>query len=596
MREDIRKLLLLADKPARYTGGEWNTPALKPEAPLQYLLCFPDVYEVAMSNLGIRILYDVLNARQDTSCENCFAPWPDMGNLLRTHNIPLFSLETQRPMKSFGLIGFSLQYEMCYTNILYMLDLGGIPFRKEDRGEDEPILMAGGPCVVNPAPLEPFIDFFSIGDGEEALDAVAAAFVENKRRGGSKQDFLQAVSHIEGIYVPNISRTPVKRAVIPSLDTAVCPVKGKIGNLEAVHNRSVLEIMRGCTRGCRFCQAGFIYRPVRERRPETALRCIEAMIDNQGYDEVSLSSLSTCDYSELRGLLHDLKPLCDKRHVSISLPSTRVDSFEAEYVADSRKSSLTFAPEAGTQRLRDVINKNVTEEDILRSCRYAFERGYSSVKLYFMLGLPTETMEDVAGIPVLTEKIREVYKQSGTKGKSLNLGVSTATFVPKPFTPFQWERQFSREEITERQMYLRDALRKQRVKYAYHDMDTSQLEAAFARGDSRLGDVLETAYRQGCVFDGWTEMLHAENWKQAFAACDISVEQYTREFGEDETLPWDVIDIGVTKAYFLRERALSRQGMTTSDCRGDCKQCGIMQAYPEAFRSACAQMKPLKKP
>lgn len=589
MREEIKRLLLKADKPARYTGGEFNTPDIREDAPLQYLLCFPDVYEVAMSNLGIRILYDILNARADTSCENCFAPWPDMGALLEAENMPLFSLETQRPMSAYGIVGFSLQYEMCYSNILYMLALGQIPFRSADRKEADPVIMAGGPCVVNPAPLEPFVDLFSVGDGEHALDEIVAVYVANKRAGGSKRDFLVAAARIEGVYVPGISALPVKRAVIPSLDDAHCPTKGKIANLEAVHNRSVIEIFRGCTRGCRFCQAGIIYRPVRERTPQTILRCAKEMIDNQGYDEISLSSLSTCDYSDLRGLLTLLKPLCDERHVAISLPSTRVDSFEADYVADARKSSITFAPEAGTQRLRDVINKNVTEEDILRSCKYAFEKGYSSVKLYFMLGLPTETMDDVAGIVDLTAKIKKIYKAVSTAGRALALGVSTSTFVPKPFTPFQWERQFTREEIAERQTFLKEQLRAQRVKYSYHDIDTSQLEAAFARGDRRLADVLECAYRAGCKFDGWTELLDVDRWRAAFESCGVALSDYTREFSEDEVLPWEVIDVGVSKAFLLSERKRAHAGMTTGDCRGDCRQCGIASAYPQAFTAACAK-------
>lgn len=591
MRDDIKRILLKADKPARYTGEEFNTPVIKRDAQLKYLLCFPDVYEVAMSNLGIRILYDILNARPDTACENCFAPWPDMAALLRENDIPLFSLETQRPMRDYGIIGFSLQYEMCYTNILYMLSLGKVETEAAKRGEDDPVIMAGGPCVVNPAPLERFVDLFSIGDGEKALNDIAAVYVRNKKAGGSRSDFLRAAAEVEGVYVPGVSVTPVRRAVIPSLENAYCPTKGKISNLEAVHNRAVIELFRGCTRGCRFCQAGIIYRPVRERSPETVVRYAEDLIDNQGYDELSLSSLSTCDYPVLRDLLERLKPLCDSRHVSISLPSTRVDSFEAAFVADSRISSITFAPEAGTQRLRDVINKNVTEEDIFRSCGYAFAKGYASVKLYFMLGLPTETMEDVEGIALLTQKIKTLYKEKASSRKPLSLSVSTATFVPKPFTPFQWERQFSAEEIAARQELLRDRFRKQRVKYSYHDIDTSQMEAAFARGDKHMGDVLYEAFRLGCVFDGWTEMFDKDKWRQAFVNAGAALEDYTRAFDVKEPLAWETVDVGVDKEFFLKERQKAYRAETTADCRGECHNCGIAKAFPEAFRSACGRGK-----
>lgn len=588
MRDDVRKILLKADKPARYTGGEFNTPPAKSDPELRYLLCFPDVYEVGMSNLGIRILYDILNARSDTECHNCFAPWPDMGDLLREHNIPLHSTESGMPMCEYDIVGFSLQYELSYTNVLYMLDLGRVKPLRAERGEQDPVVMAGGPCTVNPAPMSDFIDLFSIGDGEEALDRIAAAFTANKRAGGTRADFLRAAAGIPGVYVPGISEG-VTRAAIASLETAHCPVKPKIPNLEAVHNRAVIELFRGCTRGCRFCQAGMIYRPIRERTPDTVVRLAEQLIDNCGYDEITLSSLSTCDYPHLRELLEKLKPLCDSRRVSISLPSTRVDSFEAEYVTSTRISSLTFAPEAGTQRLRDVINKNVTEADVLSALTAAFRKGYSSVKLYFMLGLPTETMEDVAGIAELCAKIQALYRAEKRSAKPLALSVSTSTFVPKPFTPFQWERQFTEAEITERQTYLKDRLRGMRVKYSYHDIHASRLEAAFSRGDARLGRVLTAAYARGCMFDGWTERLDADKWYTAFADAGVAIDDYTRERAETETLPWGMVNAGISEKFLLSERHRAYRGETTPDCRSGCHNCGVAAAQPEAFAAACTQ-------
>lgn len=587
MRPDVEKILLRADKPARYTGGEWNTPPKKDNPTLKYLLCLPDVYEVAMSNLGIKILYDILNARLDTECHNCFAPWPDMGQLLTDNGIPLYSLESGEPMSAYGIVGFSLQYELSYSNVIYMLRLGGVAPERDKRGEDDPVVMAGGPCTVNPAPMSDIVDLFSIGDGEEALDRIAAAYTETKRAGGTKRDFLVKAATIPGVYVPGVS-TSVTRAVIDSLETAHCPTRPKIPNTEAVHNRAVIELFRGCTRGCRFCQAGMIYRPVRERTPDTVVRLAEQLIDNCGYDEISLSSLSTCDYPRLRELLEKLKPLCDARHVSLSLPSTRVDSFEAEYVMQSRLSSITFAPEAGTQRLRDVINKNVTEEDIFSSLKAAFNRGYSSVKLYFMLGLPTETMEDVAGIAALCERIVAMYRTEKRSAKPLSLSVSTSTFIPKPFTPFQWERQFGADEIAERQTFLKDKLRRLRVKYSYHDIRASRLEAAFSRGDARLGQVLLAAADRGCVFDGWTEIFDADKWDEAFAACGVTIDEYTREHAETEILPWDMVNAGVSKAFLLHERHKAYAGATTDDCRKGCHGCGLAAAAPGAFRAACA--------
>ena len=584
----LRKILSRVDKPSRYCGGELNTPKMKDDAELDFLLCFPDIYEVAMSNLGIKILYGILNNRPDTNCESAYAPWSDMAAVLREESEPLFSSETRRPMNEFDIIGFSMQYELSYTGMLYMLELGRVKLLSRERGEGDPIVMAGGLCVVNPLPLADFVDLFSIGDGENTLDELASLYVENKRLGGSRSDFLKKASLIDGVYVPSVGKNGVRRAVIPDLDSAYFPTAAQVPNIEAVHNRAVLEIFRGCTRGCRFCQAGFIYRPVRERSVDTIVKYSKELIDNCGFDEISLSSLSTCDYPDLRGLLKELKPLTDSRRVTIALPSTRVDSFEAEFVEQSRKGSLTFAPEAGTQRLRDVINKNVTEENIFTSMRNAFGKGYASVKLYFMIGLPTETDEDLLAIADLAGRIKQIYRECGSNKKRLTITVSASTFVPKPFTPFQWERQISREEIRHKQELLKSALGKIRVNFNYHNSDMSILEAAFARGDERLGAVLLSAYKKGCVFDSWGEFFDADKWKSAFDECGVSPEEFTREYSEDETLAWSFVDVGVDEEYFKKERAKSRAGETTPDCRGNCRLCGLQKSRKDAFKNSCA--------
>lgn len=587
--EKLHKILKRVDKPSRYCGGELNTPQIKENAGLNFLMCFPDVYEVALSNLGIKILYGILNNRQDTACETAYAPWADMAAVLREMDEPLFSNETKRPMNSFDIIGFSMQYEMSYTTVLYMLDLGKVEMLRNRRGEGDPIVMAGGPCVVNPEPLSDFIDLFSIGDGEETLDRLAQLFNENKSQGGSRADFLKKAAKIDGVYVPAVGKEDVQRAVISDLDGAYFPTSPQVPNIEAVHNRAVLEIFRGCTRGCRFCQAGMIYRPVRERSVDTLYKYAEQLIDNCGFEEISLSSLSTCDYPDLKPLLKKLKPLTDSRHVTIALPSTRVDSFEAEFVEQSRKGSLTFAPEAGTQRLRDVINKNVTEQDIFSCMRYAFTKGYSSVKLYFMIGLPTETDEDLLGIAQIAAQIKRIYRECATSKKQLNLSVSTSTFVPKPFTPFQWERQIDREEILYKQELLKRELARVKVHYSYHDCATSVLEGVFARGDASLGKVMLAAYRSGCVFDGWSELFDNQKWEAAFQQCGVDKKNFTREYEEDEILPWDFVDVGISKDFLLSERHKSRMAETTPDCRGNCRKCGLQVSRKDAFKNSCAK-------
>ncbi len=588
MKSEIKDLLLKVSQPARYCGGEFNTPEIKRNAELRFLMCFPDVYEVAHSNLGIKILYYMLNERPDTACESCYMVWSDMLQELKSRGMPLFSQETHTPLCEFDAVGFSLQYEMSYTNVLAMLELGNVPVLRSARGESAPIIVAGGPCVINPMPLTDFIDVFSIGDGEEAINLLADTIIKGKREGWSRSKTLERIAEIDGMFVPDISKGKVRRAVIDSLETAFFPTKVQIPNIEAVFSRSVLEIFRGCTRGCRFCQAGMIYRPVRERTPKTLKRYAEELIANNGFDEITLSSLSTCDYPCLRELLAEIKPVCDARHVNISLPSTRVDSFEAEFVATGRLSSMTFAPEAGTQRLRDVINKNVTEEDVLTSCKYAFEKGYHAVKLYFMLGLPTETDEDILGIADIVKKIKYCYKQHAVSRKPLSLSVSTSVFVPKPFTPFQWEEQIPLLEIERRQAILKAALKPLNVKYNYHDGKTSRIEATLARGDERMNGVIKAAYDSGCIFDSWTEFFDYDKWIAAFEHCGVDPDDYCGEQRLDVPCAWERVESGISREFLLREREKSRRGELTKDCRKGCNNCGINKEYLSAFKLNCA--------
>ncbi len=586
MKQRIADILLKVDKPARYCGGEFNTPEMKRNAKLNFLMCFPDVYEVAHSNLGIKILYYMLNARLDTKCETCYAPWHDLAEQLKQNSIDLFSLETQTPIKEFDVIGFSMQYEMSYTNVLYMLELGNIPLFRNERNESHPIIVAGGPCVINPSPLVDFIDVFSIGDGEDAINQLAETVVYCKDNNFSRRKTLEEISKINGMYVPNVNTT-ARRAVVDNLDTAFYPTKIQIPNVEAVHNRAVLEIFRGCTRGCRFCQAGMIYRPVRERKVETLKKYAKELIINNGFEEISLSSLSTCDYPNLKELLRAIKPVCDEYNVNVSLPSTRIDSFESEYVSKARLSSLTFAPEAGTQRMRDVINKNVTEEDLFRSLKYAFERGYSSVKLYFMIGLPTETDEDIDGIIQLAKKIKQFYKANATSKKPLSLSISTSTFVPKPFTPFQWEAQISISETERKQFYLKDALRPLGIKYSYHDSRISRIEACLARGDEKLGKVIYKAYKNGCVFDSWNDFFDYQKWVDAFLSENLTIDEYASKIDTNKTLPWDNIEAGVSKEFLLLEREKAYKGILTDDCRNGCRNCGINASFKSSFNANC---------
>lgn len=574
-------LLIQVDKPARYTGGEFNAPKPKPDAPLQFCMCFPDVYEVAMSNLGIRILQGVLSLRDDTCCERCFTPWHDMADMLKKQNLPLCSLDSGKPLCDFDMIGFSLQYELSYTNVLQMLELGRIPLLAEARGDGLPIVIAGGPCTVNPGPMSRFFDVMVVGDGEEVIDKLAEIYCSLKLGGckNIKKEFLRQADSVRGVYVPSQNpygaKHKVVRAVANNLDKSFFPVCPALPSIESIHDRAVLELFRGCTRGCRFCQAGMIYRPVRERSVDTLLSHAEQILDNTGYDELSLSSLSTGDYTRIGELSGRLKEIGIKRKVTMSLPSLRMDNFDPEFVSSERLTSITFAPEAGTQRLRDVINKNVSDKDITDSLISAFSRGYSVVKLYFMTGLPTEQKEDIDGIVEICQRARALYKAHGKKSKPLKLSVSTAVFIPKPFTPFQWEAQDSTDKAFEKQRYLKNSLSKMGVAYSYHDMSQSRLEAAMTRGGAEIGAVVLSAFKSGCVFDGWSEYFDFSKWLNAFEINGLDIESYALPKDIDLDEPWGFVDVGITKKFLLSEREKAYSAAVTPDCRQKCLGCGI---------------------
>jgi radical SAM superfamily enzyme YgiQ (UPF0313 family) len=577
----LNRILSRVEKPARYIGGEWNS-VVKERADVRFGLLFPDVYEIGMSHLGSRILYHVLNSEEGVACERAFAPWPDLEQALREEGVPLFSLETKRPLGGFDILGFSLLYEMCYTNILQMLDLSQVPLLSRDRRQSDPLVICGGPCVCNPTPIAPFMDAVLIGDGEEMTLELVAAVRRAKAEGRSREELLRELSSIRGVYVP--SQKPqegrIVRRIVHDLDKTPFTGKPIVPYLGIVHDRVALEVMRGCTRGCRFCQAGYIYRPVRERKSDTVMELAREQVNCTGYDEVSLLSLSTGDYSEVHTLVPQIIREMEAGKVSVALPSLRVDSELANDLSvmqTVRKAGLTFAPEAGTQRLRDVINKNVTEEDILRATQDAFSAGWNSVKLYFMIGLPTETDEDILGIAELARKVSWQYYQlpKEKRGKGLRINVSVSTFVPKPFTAFQWCGQVSADEIKRKQELLRGAVKGVRgAELNCHYSLLSVLEAAFSRGDERLSNVLLRAYELGCRFDAWTEHFQPKAWSQAFSDCGLSEEEYARrEFGLDEPLPWDFVDMLVTKDYLKREYERARSGETTPDCREHCNGC-----------------------
>ena len=587
-------ILINVEKPARYTGGEVNS-VIKPHKPdtVKFAFCFPDVYEVAMSHLGGQILYSIINSREDSLCERIYSPWTDMEQAMRENDIPLFSLETKTPAADFDIIGFTLQYEMSYTNILNMLDLAGMPVERQERDVSYPLVCAGGPCAFNPEPLADVIDFFLIGEGEEKINNILNIVKKAKEENWSKAECLRKLSIVEGIYVPGVIdhcfdstghmiKSPdikVKKVLVKNLDETPYPENPIVPYINIVHDRTMMEIFRGCIRGCRFCQAGFIYRPVREKSPDSLVKEAETKLKATGYDEISLASLSTSDYYALGELTDKLLEVTEQHNTSLSLPSLRADNFSMdlmEKVHKVRKSGLTFAPEAGTQRLRDVINKNVTEEDMLNTAMIAFKGGWTSLKLYFMLGLPTETMEDVKGIADLAWKIKQLYREYGNpQRKALNLTVSTAFFVPKPFTPFQWEPQITVDEMLERQRYLGELLKRSKIKYNWHDFKLSRMEGIISRGDRRIGRVIIKAWEKGCRFDGWAEFFNYDKWMEAIEECGIDPDEYACRFRKsDEFLPWDFIDIGVNKKYLLDEKHKAYKEITSENCREECLACG----------------------
>ena len=607
MTELLQRILPTVQKPARYTGGEFNEIQKNIEdVRVRVAFCFPDTYEIGMSNVGMRILYGVMNEMNGVWCQRVFMPWGDMEQAIRKHQLPLWALESQTPVKDFDMIAFTLGYEMCYTNIVHMLDLAGVPLYAKDRTELKNVVFAGGVCCYNPEPLAPFIDFFSLGEGEEITTEIVSLYDRAKAEGWTKETFLKAVSKIPGVYVPSfyehtynedgtlaavtptIQEAPVKvtKRIVEDLDSAYYPTKMIVPSTEIVHDRANLEVFRGCIRGCRFCQAGFSCRPVRKKSAEVLYRQAVETMEDSGHNEITLSSLSTSDYRELKELTDAMIPYCEQNKINLSVPSLRADNFSRELMQKLktlRKSGLTFAPEAGTQRLRDVINKNLTEEEILTTCINAFSGGWNTVKLYFMLGLPTETDEDVLGIAELVYKIIQAWKEhAANKKRGLSIHVATAYFVPKPHTPFQWEQQISQEEYLRRCKLLKSHLYAKSIKYDYHESNLSQLEAVMARGDRRLSSVIEQAAKNGARLDGWDEYFNYQAWLDAFASCGIDPNFYTtRGYAEEELLPWDMIDVGITKQFLLRERRQAYAGKITPDCRHGCSGCGANKLLQE---------------
>lgn len=615
MREDIKSFICDVAKPGRYTGGEAGSVYKdKEKVDLRVAFCFPDTYEIGMSNLGMRILCGVLNEMENVWCERVFAPWTDMEDEMRKRNIPLFAHESGDAVGDFDIIAMTLQYELCYTTGLNMLDLAGLPLYAEERGEDSPIVLMGGPCAYNPEPMAPFVDIFSIGEGEEALPELAQLYIDMKKNGTyTKSSFLRAASHLEGFYVPSLYTVEyngdgtikemkpkfedvpatVRKRVVADVDKAYVPTCPVLPVIETVHDRITLEVFRGCIRGCRFCQAGFVTRPVREKTPETLCEQARLIADASGYDEISLSSLSISDYTKVNTLTDKLLEWTDEERINLSLPSLRADSFTRELmdkISSVRSSTLTFAPEAGSQRLRDVINKNITEEAILKAANVAYSAGKSQVKLYFMNGLPYETLEDVEGIPKLAKNVIEEYYKNPDRNKKRQpqVTISVACFIPKPFTPFQWEGQNTAEMLEEKQKHLLSCLTDRKIRYNYHDAKVSRLEAVFARGNRRLAPALAEAVKRGMRFDAWEECFDYDKWIEVFDAVGIDPAFYAnRTMPDDEVLPWDVIDCGVTKKFLLSERHKAAEAATTPNCKDKCSGCGANSLVDKKYCRWC---------
>ena len=601
------EILLKISQPARYIGGEVNMVKKDPsKVAVRFAMCFPDVYEIGMSHLGIQILYDMFNRRDDVYCERVYSPWMDLDPIMREQKIPLFAVESQDPIKKFDFLGITIQYEMCYTNILQVLELSQIPLHAEDRTEEDPIVIGGGPCTYNPEPIAPFFDLFYMGEGEVVYFDLIDRYKEIKARGGSRKEFLEQAAQIPGIYVPGFydvtykedgtieAMTPnnphapqtVSKQLVMDMSDTWYPEKPVVPYLRATQDRVVLEIMRGCIRGCRFCQAGMVYRPVRERSLEELKRLARTMLKSTGHEEISLSSLSSSDYTKLEGIVNFLIDEFDGKGVNVSLPSLRIDAFSLDVmskVQDVKKSSLTFAPEAGSQRLRNVINKGLTEENILNGSAEAFKGGWNRVKLYFMLGLPTETVEDMQGIAELSEKVAEVYYDTVPKEQrhgKVQVTASTSFFVPKPFTPFQWAPMCTKEQFLERASIvnhrMKEMLNKRSLRYNWHEADVTVLEGVLARGDRKVAAVIEEAYRQGAIYDSWSEYFNNDIWMKAFETCGVDIDFYTtRERSLDEVFPWDFIDAGVTKDFLKREWANAQAETVTPNCRMRCSGCGV---------------------
>ena len=599
------EILLKIEKPARYIGGEYNSVMKDPEkVDVRFAMCFPDVYEIGMSHLGIQILYDMFNRREDVWCERVYSPWVDLDKVMREEHIPLFALESQDPVKEFDFLGITIQYEMCYTNILQILDLSGIPLHTKERTEDDPIVIGGGPCTYNPEPIAEFFDMFYIGEGETVYDQLLDIYKENKKNGGSSWDYLAKAAEVEGIYVPAFydvtykedgtidsfvpnhpnAKEKIKKQLVMDMSEAVYPENPVVPFIRATQDRVVLEIQRGCIRGCRFCQAGMLYRPTREKDVEVLKQYAYKMLKSTGHEEISLSSLSSSDYSQLKELVNFLIDEFKGKGINISLPSLRIDAFSLdvmERVQDIKKSSVTFAPEAGSQRMRNVINKGLTEEDILGGAGQAFDGGWNKVKLYFMLGLPTETEEDMKEIAVLADKIARRYYEipKDQRNGKCQITASSSFFIPKPFTPFQWAPMYENTEYIARAAIVKhafqDQLNRKSLKYNWHDAEVTVLEGILARGDRKVGKLIEEVYRLGAIYDSWSDQFDNDKWMQAFENTGIDIGFYNlRERYEDEVFPWDFIDIGVTKKFLRKEWDKAMKGEVTPNCRMQCSGCG----------------------